>query len=120
MDKQQMFMMLPGMDPSELMVIQSLTTDMTDNQVQQFYSLYQSKRKDPQTILIMTILGFFGVAGIQRFVLGETGMGILYLFTGGLCGIGTILDLINNRKMTSQFNERQATETARMMKMINK
>lgn len=115
-----MFMMLPGMDPSELMVIQSLTNEMTDNQVQQFYSLYQSRRKEPQTIMVMTILGFFGVAGIQRFILGETGMGVIYLFTGGLCGIGTILDLMNNRKMTSKFNEKQAMEAANMMKMMNR
>ena len=29
------------------------------------------------------------------FYVNKTGMGILYLFTGGLLGIGVIIDLIN-------------------------
>jgi hypothetical protein len=39
------------------------------------------------------ILWFFlGLLGIHRFYLGHIGMGILYLLTGGLCGIGWIID----------------------------
>ena len=37
---------------------------------------------------------FFGVLGIHRFYLGHIGMGILYLLTGGLCGIGALIDFI--------------------------
>jgi len=36
-------------------------------------------------------LGFFGA---HKFYEGKTGMGILYLFTLGLCGIGWFVDLI--------------------------
>lgn len=36
-------------------------------------------------------LGFFGA---HKFYEGKAGMGILYLFTCGLCGIGVIIDLI--------------------------
>ena len=120
MDQQQMLMMLPGIDPAELMILQTITKDLNEAQQHQFYTLYRGKRKDPQTIMIFTLIGFFGVAGIQRFVLGETGMGILYLFTGGFCGIGTIIDLVNNKKMTSQFNQKEAMETAAMVQMMNK
>ena len=120
MDQQQMLMMLPGIDPAELMILQTITKDMPDAQLNQFYTLYRGKRKDPQTIMILTIIGFFGVAGIQRFVVGETGMGILYLFTAGFCGIGTILDLLNNKKMTSEFNQKEAMETVAMVQMMNK
>ena len=51
-------------------------------------------------ILVTTILGFFGVAGVQRFLTGQIGMGLLYFFTAGLCFIGTIIDLINHKRLT--------------------
>ena len=51
-------------------------------------------RKSKTTALILCILGFFGLAGIHRMYVGKVGSGILHLFTYGLCGIGTIVDLI--------------------------
>ena len=119
MNSQQMLMMLPGIQPDELLVVQNLTKDMTENQQQQFFALYQGRRKEQQNLLIMTLVGFFGVAGIQRFVTGETVLGILYLFTIGFCGIGTIIDVINIKRLTSEFNQKQAFETVEMVKMLN-
>ena len=46
--------------------------------------------KAPTTILLVSI--FLGTLGIDRFMLGDTGMGILKLLTGGCCGILTIID----------------------------
>ena len=37
---------------------------------------------------------FFGVLGIHRFYAGKIGTGILWLFTGGLFGIGALVDFI--------------------------
>lgn len=37
---------------------------------------------------------FLGVLGIHKFYEGRILLGILYLCTGGLCGIGVIVDLI--------------------------
>ncbi|MCL2593444.1 MAG: TM2 domain-containing protein [Defluviitaleaceae bacterium] len=37
---------------------------------------------------------FFGYLGVHRFYVGKTGTGLLYLFTGGLCGIGSIVDFV--------------------------
>jgi hypothetical protein len=42
-------------------------------------------------------------------------MGILYLFTGGLCLVGTIVDLVNHKQMTLEFNQQQAQETMAMI-----
>ena len=38
---------------------------------------------------------FFGYLGAHKFYEGKTGMGILYLCTFALCGIGCIIDLIS-------------------------
>lgn len=35
-----------------------------------------------------------GILGIHRFYLGHIGLGVLYLLTFGLCGIGALVDLI--------------------------
>lgn len=58
--------------------------------------------KDPTTILLVSL--FLGVLGIDRFMLGDTGMGILKLLTGGLCGILTIIDWFTVSKMTKDLN----------------
>lgn len=58
--------------------------------------------KDPTTILLISI--FIGSLGIDRFMLGDTGMGILKLLTGGLCGILTIIDWFSVQKRTKELN----------------
>jgi TM2 domain-containing membrane protein YozV len=46
-----------------------------------------------KSFLITAVLWFFlGIIGIHRFYLGHIGMGILYLCTAGLCGIGWLID----------------------------
>lgn len=58
--------------------------------------------KDPTTMLLVSI--FLGSLGIDRFMLGETGMGVLKLFTCGLCGILTIVDWCTITKKTKEMN----------------
>ena len=42
--------------------------------------------------------------GVDRFMLGETGMGILKLLTAGVCGILTIIDWFSVQKKTKELN----------------
>lgn len=51
--------------------------------------------KNEKNKWIALLLCFFlGVLGAHKFYEGKIGMGILYLFTVGLCGIGVIIDFI--------------------------
>lgn len=58
--------------------------------------------KDSTTMLLISI--FIGSFGVDRFMMGETGMGILKLLTGGLCGILWLIDVIGIGKKTKEFN----------------
>lgn len=80
---------------------------------------YMSRRKDPTNILIFALIGFVGIAGIHRFVLGQTGMGILYLLTGGLCLIGTIVDLVNHKKLALESNIKTAQQVSMLIKQYS-
>jgi len=46
------------------------------------------------------------VAGIHRFYLGHKWIGLLYLFTWGLCGIGTIVDLVQLPRILEDENRK--------------
>ena len=59
--------------------------------------------KNPTTTLICALFGTFG---IDRFYLGQIGMGILKLLTFGFCFVGFILDIISAQKRTHAFNLR--------------
>ncbi len=104
--------LMPTLEGDEMLYIQELIKDMNDSQVQQFAIAYMARRKDPSNILIFTVIGFVGFAGIQRFVLNQIGMGILYLFTLGLCYIGTIVDAVNHKKLSLEYNTKHAHKFA--------
>jgi TM2 domain-containing membrane protein YozV len=116
---QNPYMGLAGMSPEELMFLQQATSELNQNQQKYFYMSYSSKRKSPQDVLIFTLIGFFGVAGVQRFLLGQVGMGLLYFFTGGFCLIGTIVDLVNHKSLALEFNKKMAYESFQISKMSN-
>lgn len=106
--------------PEELITINSRTKDFSDDELTQFCMIYRSKRKDPQLILILCLLGLVGVAGVQRFVVGHIGLGVLYFFTAGLCFVGTIVDAINHKELALEFNAKMITETLSMLNMIRR
>ena len=58
--------------------------------------------KDPTTMLLISL--FVGTLGIDRFMLKETGMGVLKLLTGGCCGILALVDLFTIMNKTKEFN----------------
>ncbi|GJQ61293.1 MAG: membrane protein [Melioribacteraceae bacterium] len=108
--------LMPELVGMEQQFVQTLIKDMSDDEAQQFANVYRVRRKDPQTIMLLTLVGFLGIAGIQRFVVDQIGLGILYVLTGGICLIGTIIDLISYKNIAFEFNQRQAQEIAAMVR----
>jgi TM2 domain-containing membrane protein YozV len=111
------YMSLPGITPEEMAVLHQATSSLSDPQKQNFYMIYSSKRRSPQDILIFTLLGFIGIAGVQRFMVGQVMMGLFYVFTAGFCFIGTIVDLVNHQSIANEYNQKMAYESFNIAKM---
>lgn len=108
--------LLPELVGEEQIFIDGLIRDFDDESASQFANIYRARRKDPQMILLLTLVGFLGIAGIQRFLVDQIGLGILYLLTGGICFIGTLVDLINYKKIAFEYNQREAQHIASMLR----
>lgn len=67
-----------------------------------FALLSSIELKDPTTMILISI--FLGSFGVDRFMLGDTGMGVLKLLTGGVCGVLTIIDWCTIMKKTKELN----------------
>ncbi len=86
--------------PSEkIMYLKERLRDIDD---EKFSLISTIELKDPTTILLVSI--FLGTLGIDRFMIGDTGMGVLKLLTGGLCGILTIIDWFTISNTTKELN----------------
>jgi TM2 domain-containing membrane protein YozV len=107
---------LPEVTGEEMVYLQNLIKDFDDETARKFANVYRARRKDPMLVLVTGLLGFVVLAGIHRFILGQIGMGILYLFTGGLCLVGTIVDAINYQKLSFEYNSKVANEVIVMIR----
>ncbi|VAX27756.1 TM2 domain family [hydrothermal vent metagenome] len=107
---------LPELMGEEQAYIAGVVKEMDENKARQFANAYRTRRRDPQTILLVALVGFLGIAGIQRFLVDQIGMGILYLLTGGLCLIGTIIDMVNYKKIAFEYNMKQAQEISQVIR----
>lgn len=93
----------------KIMVLQDALAKLDDSKAMFIQSL---DFKDPTTILIISIL--IGGWGIDRFMLGETGLGIAKLLTCGGCYIWWIIDMINATDRTRQYNYKKLQEALMM------
>ena len=108
---------LKGLTPEEFYYVQQVMEGMNEQQAQQFVMFYSGKRQSPNDLLLFTLLGLIIVAGVQRFIIGQIGMGILYFFTFGLCFIGTIVDAINHKTLANDHNQKVALECAQLVRL---
>lgn len=114
---QSPLMSLPGITPDEYSYLQQATTGLDEQQLRNFLMIYSSKRKNPSDMLIFCLIGLFAVPGLQRFIIGQIGMGILYLLTAGLCFIGSIIDVVNHKTLAFEHNQKMVFESLQMVRM---
>ena len=87
---------------------------MTDQQKMIFMTQYGSEKKDRAIALILSVL--IGWAGIDRFFIGDVGLGLLKLLTGGLCGILYVVDWFLIMGKVDERNREKAREIAMTIK----
>lgn len=86
--------------PAEkIMFLKEKLKNITDDQ---FNTISCIEFKNPTTMLLISL--FLGSLGVDRFMLGDTGMGVLKLLTGGCCGILTIIDWFSIQKKAKELN----------------
>ena len=72
----------------DLMVIKEQLDKLSDKQL---FMLNSMDFKDPTVSLVLSVL--VGGLGIDRFYIGDTGLGVLKLITGGGLGVWWIVDM---------------------------
>ena len=108
-------MNISGITPHELLYLEHATATLTESQLRDFVVLYSGKRKPAQDMLLFTLLGFIAIAGVQRFVIGQMAMGVIYLLTAGFCGVGTVIDLVNHKRLAEEYNQRVTRECMQLV-----
>jgi len=87
-----------------------LTEGMSDQQKFMFNAEFGAKRKDRMIMLVISI--FLGHFGVDRFMLGDIGLGLLKLFSCGAFGIWTLIDWFLIMGRTDDYNRQQARQIA--------
>lgn len=83
----------------ELFALRTQLEEMEDSRLQSLMCLELQK---PNTILIISL--FAGGFGVDRFLIGDTGIGVAKLLTLGGCGIWAIIDLFLIMDATREKN----------------
>lgn len=92
--------LMPGIPSEEIAVIAPSTSRLGEEKLRAFAAAYMSERRNPTTTLLLNLFTYCG----HRFYIGQTGMGFVYLFTLGLVGFGSLIDLFRFRALTNEAN----------------
>ena len=87
---------------TELQEVALVKKDLSNDERMQFDLQFATRRKNPTTALILSL--FLGTVGVDRFYIGDTGLGFAKLFTLGGLWIWTIVDLFLIQKAARTKN----------------
>jgi len=92
---------------AKLMLVRDSLSRLDDSKLSVIQSV---EYKDTTNMLLFSI--FLGSWGVDRFMLGETGLGLAKLLTCGGCGIWTIIDWFTIKEKTKEFNFQKFSQIA--------
>lgn len=117
MEKQkiEMFFMAnqENFESSQLLMIKQELENIKDDK---FMSLQGVQFKKPMTVLLLSI--FLGSYGVDRFMLGDTGLGVAKLLTCGGCGIWAIIDWFSAQDRAKEYNYKKYIEWKNIQSMM--
>jgi len=73
--------------------------------------------KTKGTAYLLWFLSIFGWLGFHHFYMGKIGKGILWILTGGVFGIGSLIDLFTLGGQVESYNTKQELKTIRTAAM---
>jgi TM2 domain-containing membrane protein YozV len=71
------------------------------------------------TAYLLWLLSIFGWLGFQHFYLGKIAKGILWVITGGIFGIGSLVDLFTLGGAVEAYNTKEELKTIRTTTLSN-
>ncbi len=90
-------------DPAaELQKMARVKQGLSDNERVQFDLQFAARRKNPTTALLLSL--FFGALGVDRFYIGDAGLGVTKMLTLGGVGVWAIIDLFLIQKAARTRN----------------
>lgn len=96
--------------------LQQITNQLQSIEDNKVIMINSASYKDPTIMLIISL--FLGGLGVDRFMLGDTGVGVLKLLTGGCLGILTIIDWFSVQKKAKEKNYEIFQEAINMSALV--
>lgn len=85
---------IKGSEPQNIIINNSANSSASASATATVQPSVTGNAKNKTTAIILCCLGFVCFAGMHKFYEGKPVIGIIYLLTGGLFAIGTIIDLL--------------------------
>lgn len=77
------------------------------------------KVKSKGTAYLLWLISIFGWLGFQHFYLGKVGKGIIWILTGGVFGIGSLIDLFTIGTQVDNYNTKEELKTIRAKALVS-